>query len=159
MIQIVTGDIFDAQEKYICHQTNCITKRAAHLSKDVFARYPYADIYSGRTEPDEPGNIIIKGNGQDQRYVINLLGQYYPGCKYPNSAFDGAKVREKNFHRCLLKIAKIPNLESVAFPFRVGCGAAGGNWDYYLGTLKNFAFYVETTQKARVVIYQREADK
>jgi hypothetical protein len=160
MIQIITGDIFDAKEKYLCHQCNCVTNKAAHLSKDVFTKYPYADIYSGRTEPNQPGTIEIRGNGQDQRYVINMLGQYYPGSpKYPTSSKDGTLVREKFFHKCLLEIAKIPNLESLAFPWRVGCGAAGGIWENYLGTLTNFAIYLEKTQGAKVFIYQREGDE
>jgi O-acetyl-ADP-ribose deacetylase (regulator of RNase III) len=159
-IEIVTGDIFDAKEKYLCHQCNCVTNKAAHLSKDVFARYPYADIYAGRTQPNQPGTIEIRGNGQDQRYVVNCLGQYYPGVpKYPTSSKDGTLVREKYFHRCLLALAKVPNLESVAFPWRIACGAAGGDWNHYLVTITNFANYVETTQGTRVVIYQREGDE
>ncbi len=160
MIEIVTGDIFDATEKYLCHQTNCVTQRAAHLSKDVFARYPYADIYTGRTEPNKPGTIEIRGNGQDQRYVINLLGQYYPGKpKYPYSTLDGVHIRQKYFYRCLLRIAQLPNLESVAFPWRIGCGAAGGVWEVFLGNITNFANHVEKTQGAKVIIYRREGDE
>jgi len=159
MINIITGDIFDSQEKYLCHQTNCITKKAAHLSKDVFAKYPYSDIYAGRTTPDQPGTIIIRGNGQDQRYVVNMLGQYYPGTpKYPAAAKDGTLAREKYFHQCLLALAKIPDLESVAFPYKIACGAAGGNWDHYLRTISNFAEYVFKTQQTKVTIYRRDGD-
>ena len=136
MIEIMTGDLFTAKEQYICHQCNCVTKRAAHLAKDMFARFPYADIYSGRLNPDTPGTCIIKGNGQDQRYVAALLGQYYPGFpKDSESPLDGTKTREKYFHRALVRLAKTPRLESVAFPWKIGCGAAGGNWEHYLGTL------------------------
>lgn len=163
MIEIVTGDIFDAKEKYLLHQCNCITNKAAHLSKDVFSKYPWADIYARRYAEgikDTPGQIIIRGNGIDQRYVINCLGQYYPGKpKYPTSALDGAKVREKYFHECLLRVAKISDLESVAIPWRIGCGAAGGDWDHYLGTITNFAQYVKATQNAKVIIYRREGDE
>lgn len=160
MIEIVTGNIFEAKDKYLCHQCNCVTDRAAHLAKDVFTKYPFADIYTGRTSPNKPGTIDIKGNGQDQRYVINLLGQYYPGkSKYPNSTLDGLAIREKYFYRCLLRVAQIPNLESIVFPWRIGCGAAGGIWEHYLGTLTNFASYVEETQGAKVIIYQREGDE
>lgn len=160
MIKIITGDIFNSKEKYLCHQCNCITQRAAHLSQDVFTKYPYANIYSGRETPDRPGYIIVRGNGQDQRYVINMLGQYYPGKpKYPNSSLDGLAPREKYFHQCLLRVANIPNLESVAFPWRIGCGAAGGIWEHYLATLTNFANYVEITQEARVVVSRREGDE
>jgi hypothetical protein len=160
MINIVTGSIFDAKEKYLCHQCNCITKKAAHLSKDVFEKYPYADIYTGRVDPNKPGTIEVRGNGQDQRYVINLLGQYYPGIpKFPTSKLDGTLARENYFYQCLLRIAKLPQLESLAFPWKIGCGAAGGTWEHYLGKLTNFANYVETTQGAKVSIYRREGDE
>lgn len=160
MIEIVRGDIFTSTEKYLCHQCNCITKRAAHLSKDVFEQYPYANIYQGRTEPDKPGHIIIKGNGQDQRYVVSLLGQYYPGTpKYPTSKLDGTQAREKYFYHALLRLAQVPDLESVAFPYKIGCGAAGGNWENYLGKITNFAKYVKEQYDTRVVIYQREGDE
>ena len=46
-----------------------------------------------------------------------MFGQYYPGNpKYPESKIDGIKAREKYFHKCLMEIAKIDNLESLAFP-------------------------------------------
>lgn len=159
-IEIITGDIFDSDEQYICHQTNCITKKSAHFAKDVFNKYPYADIYAGRINPDKPGNIIIKGNGEDKRYVIALLAQYYPGkSKFPDSNLDGIKIREKYFYHCLLRIAKIENLKSIAFNWRIGCGAAGGNWEHYLGMLTNFAQYVKSTQNTKVFIYKREFDE
>lgn len=157
MIEIVRGDIFDSKDKYLCHQCNCVTNRAAHLAKDVFEHYPYADIYAPRTEPDIPGTIIIRGDGEDQRYVVALLGQYYPGSpKYPNSDRDGTVARQKYFHKTLLRLAAIPNLETIAFPWKIGCGAAGGDWEYYHGTIKNFATYVEAIQKAKVKIYRLE---
>ena len=163
MIEIVTGDIFESKEKYLLHQTNCVTNKAAHLSKDVFSKYPWADIYARRYAEDikdTPGQIMVRGDGADKRYVINLLGQYYPGKpKFPTSALDGTKVREKYFHQCLLRVAKIENLESVAFPWRIGCGAAGGDWEHYLGIITNFAQYVSATQNAKVIIYKRDGDE
>lgn len=159
MLEIVNGDLFDAKEKYLLHQCNCITNRAAHLSKDVFEKYPYADIYTGRTQPSKPGTIEIRGDGQEKRFVINLLGQYFPGKpKYPDSKLDGTLAREKYFHKCLLKVAKIENLESVAFPWRIGCNLGGGNWDHYLGTINNFAQYVDG-KGIQVRIYRREGDE
>lgn len=156
MIEIISGNIFDSKEKYLCHQTNCITKKAAHLSKDIFIKYPYADIYSKRTIPSIPGSIIIAGNGNDQRFIINILGQYYPGSpKYLDSKLDGTLARQNYFYQCLLKIAKIPDLESIAFPWKIACGAAGGNWNYYFGVLTNFAKFVET-RNVKVFIYKLE---
>src|SRR5581483_6177329 len=134
---------------------NCVTNRAAHLSKDVFKKFPWADIYTKREFHDQPGTIIVRGNGADQRYVINMLGQYYPGNpKFPESKQDGTAIRETYFHRCLGQVAKIQNLESVAFPWRIGCGAAGGDWDKYLKLIERFAAYVAEQQGTKVVIYR-----
>ena len=36
----------------------------------------------------------------------------------------------------------MPDLESIGFPYRIGCGAAGGNWNNYLGTLEIFSRYL-----------------
>ncbi len=147
MINIVQGNLLDAEDQYIAHQCNCITKKAAHLSFDVFQRFPYANIYATRPNTDRPGTIVIKGDGVTQRYVINMLGQYYPGKpKYPNSSLDGSKIREQYFHQCLLQIYKIRDLKSIAFPYKVGCGAAGGNWNNYLGTLENFSRFKDDAE-------------
>lgn len=99
MLTIVKGDLFTAKEKYLIHQCNAVTTRAAHLAKNVFKHYPWADVYSPRDPElqkkaiianeqeyataeyykDKPGDILIRGNGKDQRYVIAIIGQFYPG--------------------------------------------------------------------------------
>lgn len=127
------------------------------MASDVFRRYPWADIYSGRThgcEPPEgqrPGDIVTRGNGSDERFVINMLAQFYPGKpKFPKSAKDGSRARRVAFANCLLKILRIPNLHSVAFPWGIACGAAGGDWGRYLPMLERFA----AKARADVLIYQ-----
>lgn len=143
-MEIIEGDLFETDAKYIAHQCNCVTNRPAHLSKKVFERYPYADIYTGRKEPSKPGSIVIRGNGKDKRYVINILGQYYPGkVKYPSSKLDGFEARKGYFYQGLRKIQEIQGLESIAFPYGIGCGAAGGDWDFYLSLIEKFSKHTE----------------
>jgi O-acetyl-ADP-ribose deacetylase (regulator of RNase III) len=159
MIEIVTGDLLNSKEKYIAHQCNCLTQNSAGTAKAIFDKFPHANTYVARTEPDALGTIKILGDGQEQRYVINMFAQYYPGKpKYPKSTLDGILVRDKCFHRCLLRIAEIPDLESIAFPWKIGCNLGGGIWEHYLGTLTNFANYLED-KNVRVVIYRREGDE
>lgn len=161
MIEIITGDLLDSKEKYILHQTNCISDSgAAGIAKSIFEKYPYADCYKSRLEASKPGTIDIRGNGADQRFVVNLHAQYYPGKpRYPLSSLDGIPVREKYFHQCLLRLAKVSDLESVALPWSIGCGIAGGNWNHYIVTITNFANYIEAKQNAKVIIYRREEDQ
>lgn len=166
MIKVITGDLLEAKEKYIVHQTNCVTTQGGGLAKFLFKKFPYADIYTTRTKEDcdlatlrdKPGSITVSGNGQDERFIIHLMGQLYPGGFWDDMPEDSEEMRHKFFHRGLNNIARIPNLDSIAFPFKIGCGIAGGDWDWYLGELNNFANYVSRSQKANVVIYQREED-
>jgi O-acetyl-ADP-ribose deacetylase (regulator of RNase III) len=160
MIEIVTGDLLDSKEKYIAHQCNCLTQKSAGTAKAIFDKYPHANTYADRVDPDILGSIKILGDGIEDRFVINMFAQYYPGKpKYPNSEKDGLLSREKYFHKCLMKIAKLSDLESIAFPWKIGCNLGGGAWDHYLGTLTNFANYVEEKQHARVIIYRRDGDE
>ncbi len=167
MIEIVSGDLLSSKEKYIIHSCNCLTQNSAGIAKAIFDKFPYANTYKKRVRltngetvnADVPGTIEVLGDGIEQRFVINMFAQYYPGkSKFPESSLDGTAIRLKYFHKCLLRVAKIPDLESVAFPWRIGCNLGGGNWDHYLGTITNFAQYVKASQNTKVIIYRREDD-
>lgn len=161
MIKNITGDLLEAKEKYIVHQTNCVSQGgAAGLAYYLFKKFTYANVYESRKTPDVPGTIIISGSGEDvgERYIVNLMGQLYPGGFENEFPEDSEITRRKFFHQGLIRLAKVPNLESVAFPFKIGCGIAGGNWEWYLGTITNFAKYIFDNQGAKTVIYQREGD-
>lgn len=160
MIEIITGDILDATEKYILHQTNCVsTGGAAGVAKSIFEKYPYANCYADRVKQSKPGTIDIRGNGNDQRFIINLHGQVYPGSsKYAFLELDGAEIRESYFYEGLLYVTKINSLESIALPWKIGCGLGGGNWDNYLEILNSFADFVNKKQGTKVVIYRRDGD-
>jgi O-acetyl-ADP-ribose deacetylase (regulator of RNase III) len=159
MIEIITGSIIDSKEKYIAHQCNCVTKNSTGTAKAIFDAFPFANSYENREEPDTVGTIKIFGNGVDNRYVINMFAQHYPGRpKFPTSKLDGTKAREEYFHKCLIKISKIPDLESIAFPWKIGCNLGGGDWEYYFGTLKNFERFVNEKFETKVVIYRRTED-
>src|SRR5690606_28034969 len=97
---------------------------------------------------DTPGDIVICGNDIDQRYVIGIYGQYYPGSS--NSSNDTEEMRKQWFFQGLKKIRKIPNIESIAFPARIGCGLAGGDWNFYYNLLEKFS---ESLPNTDVTIY------
>lgn len=147
MLTLTHGSLLKADETYVCHQTNCVTNRSAHLAKTMFNAFPHADIYTGRQSPDTPGTIIVRG--EPERLVINMLGQYYPGApKYRHSKKDGNTARLSYFKQCLGSMVELNG--SFAFPWRIGCGAAGGDWTLYLDALISFSSKVE----GNVVIYK-----
>jgi len=135
-LKIVEGDLLECAETYLCHQTNCVSVRSKHLAKSIFDKYPYANVYQQRDEHSKPGTIIISG-GLNDRLIINMMGQYYPGCKYPDSLKDGKNTRIKYFDSCLRSMLSLQG--TFAFPWRIGCGAAGGDWEVYIAMLKDFS--------------------
>lgn len=152
-VELVEGNLLECKEQYLCHQCNCITVKGAHLSGDVFERFPYANIYIDRLHSgkrDIPGTIIIRGRDPtNERLIINMLAQYYPG----KSRFgtDTASLRQQWFQSCLLAISEIPDLQSLAFPYNIGCGAAGGDWSTYKQMICKFAKTIPTT---KITIYR-----
>jgi O-acetyl-ADP-ribose deacetylase (regulator of RNase III) len=139
------GDLLKSDADFIAHQCNCVTTQSKGLSSLIFSQFPSADIYATRTKPDKLGTIIVCGNGQDNRYVINMLAQYYPG--KPRYGRDSAERRLAAFQQCLSHIAQIPSIagKSVAFPFGIGCGLAGGDWEKYEKVLSDWSCSVKDT--------------
>jgi len=154
-IEIITGSLMDSPARYIAHQTNCVSERSAHLAKSMFEAFPHADVYSprkSRAYEYSPGTIVVKGGSNGERYVINMMAQVFPGAsRYPDSARDGLAARKKYFHSCLKQIALIQDLEHIAFPHGIGCGAAGGDWIWYSNQLQKFADHVKNNAKVSIV--------
>jgi len=159
MLEYRRENILFTDCKYIVHQCNLVSRGAGGLAKDLFYKFPYADVYKQRDSNYQPdrrllGEVDIKGNGVDQRYVINLYGQFYPGRPRHNQGFDSYDMRETYFDKALNGvngiggINKIKDLDSIAFPYKIGCGLAGGAWSFYEKILEKFSDIVN----ANVVI-------
>jgi hypothetical protein len=126
-------NLLDDNSQYICHQTNTKTTKGKGLSLAMFRTFPWSDVYTDN-KTRTPGTIEVRGNGKDKRFVIAMYAQRYPGpSKWPN---DTNGMREAWFKKCLEEIQALKP-ESVAFPKQIGCGLAGGNWDHYLGFIKD----------------------
>jgi len=154
MIEIKIGDLLLADEQYIAHQCNCLTDSAGGIAYYIFKKWIYSDDYTKRKLSgtiDISGSIKIHGDGKHKRFIINMFSQIYPGSPRYKETLES---REKLFQETLDKILEIPNLTSIAFPYKIGCGLGGGNWENYLKMLTKFS---EITS-AKVVIYQRDGD-
>jgi len=153
MLEIIKGNLLEAKEQYICHQANCVSKGAGGLAYHLFNKYPYSNVYLKReipnthkTIPDVPGTIKICGDGIDQRYVINMFGQYFPGAPGTYSSIyeveylpDSLEDRETYFQMCLDEISNINHFKGLVFPDHIGCGLGGGVWKNYLKMIEKFS--------------------
>ncbi len=152
MIKEVSGNLLTATEQYIAHQCNCVSNYAAGLAKDIFTRYPYSDIYTKRLIRHNPGSIEICGDGESQRFIINMMAQVYPGKSKYDTGVDTTEKRQEYFATCLNKIAQIHNIQSLALPAYIGCGLAGGNWDSYIAIINEFTL----TNNIPTTIYYKD---
>ena len=148
-MKIIVDDILNAKEKYIAHQCNCVTTYAKGLAKSINSRYPWADAYTNRTTNDIVGTIKIFESPSQDKAVICMFAQFYPSKPIKNSKEDTYKQRIKHFQQCLDEMKKIQT-DKIAFPFLIGCGLAGGDWNIYKKMLENF----EKETNIEVILYK-----
>lgn len=130
MIKIVEGSILDASENIIGHQVNCQGVMGAGLAKQIRNKYPevlhnYSELVSNsKNKSDLLGRMQLVTCGEN-KWVANIFGQYSYGRGNVNYtsyiALEDAMIHLREF--------AIKHNLTVALPFGIGCGLAGGNWD------------------------------
>lgn len=154
---VVKGDLLDAKEELILQQNNCVSVRPHGLSKAIAHRFPYADPYILRRaigtrnmaiDEDRPipGSIHVFSPpvGESGPAFVSLFAQYGMGRPYAynNSGSDAHpdshEDRLRWFESCLDMVASLQP-KSVAMPYNIGCGLAGGNWAEYEPVIDRWA--------------------
>lgn len=146
MLKIIEKNIIESNSQFIAHQCNCITNQAAGVAKTIFDAFPYSNCYKDRPFPYDlkeiykfVGKIQVCGDGKENRFVINMFSQIFPGSSKYSNGNDSQQMREKYFIDCLDLISQIPNIQNISFPWRIGCNLGGGNWNNYLDILRKFS--------------------
>lgn len=144
-IRLVKLDILKFFQSYtIIQQCDCVTTNChyigfSHTLKKKFEINPY-DHGPRRI----PGTIqVFQKEYMKRPSVICFFSQVYPGLsKFP---IDSPNEREYWFQKCLDQISggsrkgTTVQTDKVAFPYKIGCGHAGGHWENYLEMINNFA--------------------
>ena len=127
MLQYKDGDILEAEEKIICHQTNCLGIMGAGLALQIARKYPevdrkYRDFCIDYGEWNFLGQTQLV-NTHDDKIIANCFGQKRPGF--------GKQTDYKALRTCLKAVEEFANQNkfSVAIPYKIGCGLAGGDWN------------------------------
>lgn len=140
-IHVVKGDIFNTHCNIICHQVNCqgvmghgIAKQVKEKYKGVFNEYKrYCDAHADNRKAMLGEALIVDIDygaavldwlvDKERKYIANIFGQltYGPGLRTDYKALVLGLEVVANF-------AKEHNL-SVAIPYKIGCGLAGGDWN------------------------------
>lgn len=152
-----TGDITTLHYNIpIVHQCNLFSTYGAGLASIIHDKFPYSNLYEenrGRARDFDPisdyGTLRIDepSTPGDGPIVVSFLSQYRPGsCDDPEEhTMDNPIARLGAFALCLQELEKWindNNVVRVAFPARIGCGIAGGDWRSYSWLIDTFAYRV-----------------
>ena len=69
--------------------------------------------------------------GKIDLVVVNMYGQFGMGARFGNSPY-GIPFDYDAFRMCLRKMNKVFKGKHIGLPKFIGCGLAGGDWDYVL---------------------------
>ncbi len=125
----VHGDLLEANADAICQQVNCRNVMGAGLAREICARWPdVKELYHEYCdECGDPyallGSVhVVRKHGNMPFDVVNVFGQLNYGrqsvCYTSYNALEAA----------FLEINSLYRRKTVAFPYKFGCGLAGGDW-------------------------------
>jgi putative Appr-1-p processing enzyme family protein len=136
MIKVVEGDILEAKEFFIVQQVNCQGVMGAGLAKAIYTKWPMVkreyldyckrvgpiDHLIGRVQYVYISDTQIIANCFSQRYYKKPEHRYDPrfGQFYCYTDYD---AMENCFDYIATNVDK-----SIAIPYGIGCGLAGGDW-------------------------------
>lgn len=155
MIQIIDENIVDSDTMIIAHQCNCTSTGVSGVAAAIFDKWPAAnDNARGSHGAFGATNFHEVEPG---KFIANIFAQQYPSV--PGQPGDGKYARAKAFEKGLKEITLYFQgsrdlRPTIALPYLVGCGSAGGDWDVYQEILEAFAKDFERTCKGSVVLYR-----
>lgn len=151
IIETRNEDILKSDIKIIAHQVNCVSKGSRGLARQIFDKYPNSNIYN-KISNRKLGQVYITFEHNSKLKILHITAQVYTG--KPRGA-DEYVNRLKAFKECIyllennqgisrdlvgshtIKIEALRRFDIIddnviGFPYGIGCGLAGGNWnDYY----------------------------
>ncbi len=178
-IEEISGNLLNFRESTDCivQQINAISKFPKGLAASIEKEFPHGRIYSKNPSANRPmGELILtfpdKNNNSSMKgpAIANLVGQISPGkpgdysSRYKisssSSSSDSAELRLVGFRSALTKFlaqAKIHQWKRILFPYKIGCGLAGGQWEHYLPLIQEFYEKIKENQlETKIFIVKME---
>lgn len=132
IVKEFVGDILQSNEEIIIHQVNCKGVMGGGIALQIRNKYPevYADYHelclSNNSSPYKRSSDLL-GNIQvckcsDGRTIINLFAQDGFGS-------FGIYTHYGALQKCLTKVGTEFIGKTVAIPYKMSCGLAGGDWE------------------------------
>lgn len=147
MIEVVKGNLLDADEFCIVHQVNCQGRMGKGVAKAIIDRYPdvksdYVSFCRNKNPEDLLGAVLYtKTNSEfgdpSYYYIASIFSQldYRRRSEVGNRCYTDYDA----FKKCIAKIRylDLPGFP-IAMPYMIGCGLAGGDWEKIYGILDKY---------------------
>ena len=138
MLYDITGDLVESNIEIICHQTNCRGVMGSGIAKQIKDKYPI--VQERNFEYYKYGDNILGTNLYiklpDNRYCVNMYAQ--DGYGRDSRQYTDYKAFQECLWRLEKKLAHSALLR-VGFPYKIGCGLGGGDWQIVRKMIENFA--------------------
>lgn len=118
------GDILESGADVICHQVNCKGIMGAGLAKQIRNKYP--KVYEQYKDRCYYAVGSLLGLNQyiqveDDKWIANLFCQN-------NYGRDKCYTDYPALQKSLESLKEDMGICTIALPYRMGCGLAGGDW-------------------------------
>ena len=138
MVEVIEhSNLLEVQSGIICHQVNCIGVMGAGIALQIRNKWPVVfDRYKDdcghcMTHPEAMLGHVQDVMVGDNLIVANCFAQVFPGR-------NGVMTDYQAWDVILDKLADLSNYFSldIHFPWMIGCGLAGGDWNVILGKIQ-----------------------
>lgn len=158
MIKIVKGDLLEATEDVIIHQTNCQGVMGGGVAYQIKVKYPeidkeYKELCNEIESSRLLGTIQILDLQEDGKSICNLFGQ--------NSFGIGLQTNYEALESGLEEIKRIVKNKNnkffnktLAMPYNIGCGLGGGDWNVVFEIIEKV--FNDGENPYDVTLYQRD---
>lgn len=150
MLEIVNGNIFDGNENIIVHQTNCLGIMGGGIALQVRKLFP--NVYEEYVKlcsqyKDNPKSLLGK-----VQFVVTPNKKAIANCFGQEGIGTGVQTDYQALYNALSYVKGIALLEafSVAIPYNIGCGLAGGDWKIVESMIKEL---FENDEDVKCVLY------
>ena len=128
MINYINANLLDSDCNFICHQVNCQGKMGSGVAKQIRDRWPevytnYARVVDSKML-GKVQILYVEDANIPFQCVVNMFAQEFYG--YDENRYTSYDA----FWSCLNELkSKIPKGATIAFPYKIGCGLGGANWE------------------------------
>lgn len=131
MVEILEhSNLLEVKSGIICHQVNCIGVMGAGLALQIRNKWPIVfnqykeDCKQFMTHPEMMLGHVLDVMVETSLVVANCFGQVFP-------SQIGKQTDYAAWDTILAKLQDLSNYFSLElhFPYMIGCGLAGGDWN------------------------------